>query len=65
MAFPKYQELFALMFGILILPSTALDLPSIPSLCLQLCRAALWDGLSSPQGCWWPWHRQDTGILAG
>lgn len=56
MAFPEHQELFALVFGIFILPSTALDLPSIPSLCLQLdlSRAAPWEGLSSPLGCQWP-----------
>lgn len=67
MAFPKHQELFALVFGIFIPPSTALDLPSAPSLCLQLglSRAAPWEGLSSPLGCQWPWHWQDTGILAG
>lgn len=46
---------------------SALDLPSIPSLCLQLglSRAAPWEGLSSPLGCQGPWRWQDTGILAG
>lgn len=67
MAFPKHQELFVLGFGIFILPSTAQDLPSVPSLCLQLglSRAAPWEGLSSPLGCQCTWHGQDTGILAG
>lgn len=66
MAFPKHQELFALVFGIFIL-STVLYLPSIPSLCLQLglSRAAPWEGLSSPLRCQWPRQWQDAGILGG